>query len=113
MAFRHALEPAADNEVATVGWHRMLHDRRGLFKHTRSLPHRRIFEIHNPVWGRAAEEFSDKGAPDIVLFNCAKTPRNQTPQPSDIARRVSIACDNSRTKNREALETYPLNGLFL
>lgn len=35
--------------------------------------------------------------------------RNQTPQQSCVARRVSIACDNSRTKNREALEAYPLN----
>jgi uncharacterized protein len=79
---------------------------------TRPLSHRLIFEIHNPVWGRTADEFGDKGAPDIVLLNRAKTSRNQPPQPSHIARRVSIACDNSRTKNREALEAYPLNRLF-
>jgi hypothetical protein len=85
----------------------------GLFKRTRPLSHRRIFEIFNPVWGRAADEFSDKGAPDIVLLNRAKTSCNQASKPSYIARRVSIACDNSRTKNCQALETYPLNRLFL
>src|ERR1700688_3670546 len=84
----------------------------GLCKRTRPLSHRPIFEIHDPVWGRAADEFSDKGAPDIVLLNCAKRSRNQAPQPSCIARRVSIARDYSRTKNREALEAYPLNRLF-
>jgi hypothetical protein len=78
----------------------------------RPLSHRRIFEILNPGWGRAADEFSDKGAPDIVMLNRAKRSWNQTPQPIGIARRVSIACDNSRTKNREALEACPLNRLF-
>src|SRR6267154_5085542 len=81
-------------------------------KRTRPPSHRPIFEIHNPVWGRAADEFSDKGAPDIVLLDRAKTSRNQPTQPSHIARRVGIACDNSRTKNREALEAYSLNRLF-
>jgi hypothetical protein len=81
-------------------------------KLTRSLSHRPIFEIHNPVWGRAVDEFSDKGAPNIVLLNGAKTPRNQTTQPSHIALRASIACDNSWTKNREALEAYLLRLLF-
>jgi hypothetical protein len=51
----------------------------GLFKPTRPPSHRPIFEIHNPVWGRATDEFSDKSAPDIVLLNRAKTSRNQTP----------------------------------
>ncbi len=74
----------------------------GLFQRTRSLSHRPIFEMHNPVRGRAVDEFSDKGAADIVLFDRAKTSRDQAPQPSYIARRVLIACDDSRTKNREA-----------
>jgi hypothetical protein len=112
---RHAPKPAADDEVAPVRRHLVLQDTQnnsGLFKRTRPLSHRRIFEIHNPVWGRAADEFSDKGAPDIVLLNRTKRSRNQTPQPSYVPRRVSIACDNSRTKNREALEAYSLNRLF-
>jgi hypothetical protein len=72
----------------------------GLFKRARPLSRRPIFEKHNPVFGRAADEFSDTGAPDIVLLNRAKTSRNQTPEPSYIARGMPIACDNSRTKNR-------------
>ncbi len=81
-------------------------------KRTRPLSHRPIFKIHSSVWGRAADEFSDKGASYVVLLDRAKTSRNQTPQPSDIARRVSIACDNSRTKNHEALEAYSFDRLF-
>jgi hypothetical protein len=71
----HAPKPAADGEAATVRRHRMLHDTlsSGLFKRTRPLSHRPIFQMHNPVWGRA-DEFSDKGAPDIVLLNRAKGP---------------------------------------
>jgi hypothetical protein len=77
--------------------------RLGLSRRTRLLSHRPIFENHNPVWGRAADEFSGGGAPDIVLLNRAKRSGRQTPQPSYTARRASIAGDNSQTKNREAL----------
>jgi len=52
-------------------------------------------------------------AGDIVLLNRTKTSRNQTAQLGYVARRVSIAYDNSRTKNREALEACPLHRLFL
>jgi hypothetical protein len=79
----------------------------------RPLSHRPILEIHNPVRGRAADELSDKGAPDIVLLDRAKRSGNETPQPGDIARCVGIAGDNSRTENREALEACSLNRLFL
>src|SRR5678809_825428 len=48
-----------------------------LFERTRPLSHRPIFEISNPIWGRAADEFSDKSARDIVLLNCAEWTRNQ------------------------------------
>jgi hypothetical protein len=85
----------------------------GLLQCTRPLSHRPVSEIHDPVWGRAIDEFSDKGAPDIVLLNRAKRPRNQTPQPGYIARCVSVAGDNARTKNRQTLEAYRLNRLFL
>src|SRR4051812_9829909 len=84
-----------------------------LFKRTRPLSHRPIFKIYNSVWRRAADELGDKGAPDIVLLDRAKTAGNQASQPGHIARRVSIACDNSGTKNREALEACRLNHLFL
>src|SRR5258705_11046721 len=84
----------------------------GLFQRTRPLFHRHIFEIHHPVWGRAADEFSDKGARDIVLFNRPEWTRNQTPQPSCIARRMGIACDDARAENRQAFEAYPLNRFF-
>src|SRR5882757_5617568 len=102
-----------DSAVAnTVNSQRATKVPSGLFQRTRPLSHRPIFKIHDPVWSRAADEISDKGAPDIVLLDGAKTPRNQTPQPGYIAWRVRIACDNSRTKNREALEADPLNRLF-
>src|ERR1700722_11185109 len=80
---------------------------------TGPLSHRSIFKIHDPVWRRAKDEFSDKGASDVILLDRAKPSRNQTPQPCDIARRVSIACDNTGAKNREALEADPSNRLFL
>ena len=83
------------------------------FQTTRPLSHRPILEIHNTVGGRAAEKFRDKRAPDVVLLDRAKRSGNETPQPGDIARRVSIARDNSRAENREALEAYRLNRLFL
>ena len=69
-----------------------------------TLSHRPIFEIDDTVWGRAADEFSDKGAPDVVLLNRPESTRNQTPQPSSIARRMGIACDDARAENRQALE---------
>src|SRR6202035_5374302 len=63
--------------------------------------------------GGVVDEFSDKGAPDIVLLNRAKRAGNETPQPGCIVRRVRIACDNTGAKNREALEAHSLNRLFL
>jgi hypothetical protein len=42
------------------------------------MSHRLIFEMDNPVWVRAADEFSDKGAPDIVLLDRPESTRNQT-----------------------------------
>src|SRR5579864_391488 len=75
-----------------------------LSKPTRPLSHRCIFEIHDARGGRAMDEFSGKSAPDIILLNCSPPSRNETPQPGSIARRVSIACDNSRAENRQALE---------
>jgi hypothetical protein len=80
---------------------------------TRPLFHRRIFEIHDAIGGRATDEFSGKSAPDIILLNRPKPSRNETPQPSSIARRVSIACDNSRAENRQTFEADTLNGFFL
>ena len=65
-----------------------------------------------PLRVRTAEELSNEGAPDIVLINRAKGARNQAPQPSQIARRVSIACDNPWPKDREALEAYPFDRFF-
>src|SRR3982751_1820975 len=82
-------------------------------KRTRPLSHRPIFQIRNPVWGRAADEFSDKSAPDIVLLNGAETSGDQTPQRGYIVRLVRIPCNNSRTKNREPFEADRLNRLFL
>jgi hypothetical protein len=79
---------------------------------TRPLSHRPIFEINNPVWGRAADEFSDKSAPDIVLLNRPESTRNQTPQPGSIARRMGVACDDARAENRQAFEAYPFNRFF-
>jgi len=86
--------------------------RSGLFKRARPLSHRPIFEINNSVWGRAADEFSDKGAPDIVLLNRPEWTRNQTPQPGSIARRMGITCDDARAENRQACEAYPFNRFF-
>src|SRR4030095_5021568 len=83
-----------------------------LFERTRPLSHRPIFEIDNPVRGRATDEFSDKSARDIVLLNRPEWTRNQTPQPSNIARRMGIACDDARAENRQAFEAYPLNRFF-
>ena len=60
--------------------------------------------MHNAVWHRAADEFSDKGAPDIVLFNGPEPPGNQTPQPGRIARRMDIAADDARPENRQTFE---------
>src|SRR6476620_4994723 len=76
------------------------------------LSHRPIFEIHNPVGGRTADEFSDKGAPDLVLLNRPEPARNQTPQPRRIARRMDIAADDARPEDRQAFEAYRLNRLF-
>jgi hypothetical protein len=83
-----------------------------LFQRTSSLSDRPIFEINKPAWSRAADEFSDKGAPDIVLLNCPESTRNQTPQPSSVARRMGIACDDTRAENCQALEAYLLNRFF-
>src|SRR6476646_10868355 len=68
--------------------------------------------MHNPVWSGAADEFSDKGACNIVLLNLPEGTRNQTPQPTEIGRRVDIAGDDARTENRQALEANPLDGFF-
>ena len=83
-----------------------------LSKPTRPLFHRRIFEIHDAIGGRATDEFSSESAPDIVLLNRPKRSRNETPQPSSIARRVSIAYDNSRAENRQTFEADTLNRFF-
>src|SRR5437899_12703500 len=84
----------------------------GLFECTSPLSHRPVVEIHNPVWGRAADEFSDKGAPDIVLLNRPEWTRNQAPQPSRIAPRMGIACDDAPADNGQALEAYPFKRFF-
>jgi hypothetical protein len=59
---------------------------------------------------------NNNGAPRArPISSCSivpKRPGESDAQPSYIARRVNIACDNSRTKNREAMEAYPLNRLF-
>jgi hypothetical protein len=55
---------------------------------------------------------ADKGAPDIVLLDRSESTRNQTPQPSNIARRMDIASDDSWPEDRQALEAYPLNRFF-
>src|SRR5438067_3265289 len=39
---------------------------------TRPLFHRRIFEIHDAIGGRATDEFCGKSAPDIILVNRPK-----------------------------------------
>ncbi len=78
----------------------------------RAVSHRPIVEINDSVWDRVADEFSDKGARDIVLLNRPEWTRNETPQPGGIARRMGIACDDARAENRQAFEAYPLNGFF-
>src|SRR4249919_3200076 len=84
----------------------------GLSRRTRPLSHRPVFEINHSVWGRAADEFSDKGAPDIVLLNRPEWTRNQTPQPGRITRCMRIARNDARAENRQALEAYPLHRFF-
>ena len=79
---------------------------------TRPLSHRRIFEIHDAIGGRATDEFSGKSAPDIILLNRPKRSRNETPQLSNMARRISIACDNSRAENGQTFEADTLNRFF-
>jgi len=82
-----------------------------LSERSRRLFHRPIFEIHNPV-GCRADEFSDKGARDIVLLNRPEPARNQTPKPGRIARRVDVAADDAWPKDRQAFEAYRLNRFF-
>lgn len=54
-----------------------------------------------PSGAEPSMNFGDKDAPDIVLLDRAERSRNQTPQPSHVARRVNIACDNSRPKRQK------------
>ena len=79
---------------------------------TRPLFHRRIFEIHDAVGGRATDEFSGKSAPDVILLNRPERSRNEAPQTSNIARSVSIASDNSGPENRQSFEADALNRFF-
>ena len=65
-----------------------------------------------PFGRRVADEFSDKGTPDIVLLNRPEWTGNQTSQPRNIARRMDIARDDARAENRQAFEAYPLNRFF-
>jgi hypothetical protein len=83
-----------------------------LFERPRPLSHRPIVEINHPVWSGAANGFHDKGAPDVILVNRSEWTRNQTPQPSNIARRMDIACDHPRSENRQAFEAYSFHRLF-
>ena len=43
------------------------------------LPHRVVLEINNSVRCHAVDEFSDKGAANIVLLDHTETSRNKTP----------------------------------
>src|SRR6188508_274717 len=84
----------------------------GRLERTRPLSHRSVFEIHHTVLGRAGDEFSDKGARDIVLLYRTEWTGDQAPQPRRIARRMSIAGDDARAENRQPFETYALNRFF-
>src|ERR1700761_8022734 len=92
---------------------RSLRESFACWQRARHPSHLLVPETRSPVRGRDLKPISDKGAPDIVLIDGAERSGNEAPQPGEIARGVGIAGDNSRTKDREALEADRLNSFFL
>src|SRR5262245_10774347 len=83
-----------------------------LSQRARPLSHRPILEVRHPIRGRAVDEFSHKGPPDVVLLNGPEPAWNHAPQPGRVAWRMDIAADDARLEDCQAFETYRLNSLF-
>jgi hypothetical protein len=81
-------------------------------KPTGLLLHPRIVEIHDTIGRQAIGEFSGKSARDIILLNRPKWSGDETPQPSNVARRVSIPRDNARAENDQSFEAGNSNRFF-
>ena len=52
-----------------------------------------MLKVNDSVGRRAVDEFSDEGAPDIVLFARPESTGHQTPQPGNIAWYMDVACE--------------------